>query len=151
MPAKNKGGRGHKSDKRYERFTVTLPPDLKEQLDTLAASWELTRSGLLSLILNQYFSGMSGLPEQVAPAPSLSLEGVTVLRVMSSTLPGGLKNKLRWASTRYFALESDLSSSPELRLDPTNGKAVWRTVTGKGIRRDTVELLVKAGILTPEG
>jgi hypothetical protein len=151
MPAKNKGGRGHKSDKRYERFTVTLPPDLKEQLDTLAASWELTRSGLLSLIMNQYFSGMSGLPEQVAPAPSLSLEGVTVLRVLSCTLPPALRNKLRWSPERYAALEADLSSGFELRMDLTNGKAVWRTVTGKGIRRDTVELLVKAGILTPEG
>lgn len=86
--------------------------------------------------------------EATAPPPRLGLEGVTVLHVMSCTLPGGLKNKLRWSPDRYSVLESDLSSGLELRLDFTNGKTVWRTVKGKGIRKDTIDTLLRYGIIT---
>lgn len=115
----------------------------------LASERKLTRSEALVLIVTQQLTGVTAFPEQVAPAPSL--EGVTVLRVTSSTIPQVLRNKLRWPQDRYEAVGSQLSAGPEISLDTDGKSPMWRTVTGETVNRKTVEALFWLGILTPEG
>ncbi len=76
-----------------------------------------------------------------------SLEGVTVLRVVSAQLAPRLRNELRWQASKYLRLEELLAQGDALRLERVNGKGIWRTVQGDTIRRDTVSQLLKAGNL----
>ena len=69
MTGKAKGGRGKKARNPYERFTVTLPPDLKVWLDDRAARQHLTRSEALALVLEEVRTGaVSTTPKPAAPA-----------------------------------------------------------------------------------
>lgn len=45
---KSRGGRGHKSENKYERLTVTMPPDLLARLDEFALARDLSRSEALT-------------------------------------------------------------------------------------------------------
>lgn len=80
------------------------------------------------------------------PAP-LSLEGATVLRVVSAQLAPRLRNQLRWQASKYLRLEELLAQGDVLRLERVNGKGIWRTVQGDAIRRDTVFKLFEVGNL----
>ncbi len=51
---KSKGGRGLRSENKYERFTATLSPDLLELLDGYAAARGLSRSEMLAKIIARY-------------------------------------------------------------------------------------------------
>lgn len=53
MTVKAKGGRGKKAENPYERFTVTLPPDLRRWLDAEAIQHGLSRSELLANVLRE--------------------------------------------------------------------------------------------------
>lgn len=46
---KSVGGRGHKAENKYERLTVTMPPELLERLDALAARRGISRSEALTI------------------------------------------------------------------------------------------------------
>ena len=67
MTGKAKGGRGQKALNPYERFTVSLPPDLKKWLDELTTRQGVTRSETLALLLTEAretsMKGKLGTPE----------------------------------------------------------------------------------------
>lgn len=68
---KSRGGRGHRSEKKYERFTVTLPPDLKTQLDAWATAAGLSRSEMLAQVIEERARATEG--KQAATLPALPL------------------------------------------------------------------------------
>ncbi|WP_156372924.1 hypothetical protein [Deinococcus sp. Leaf326] len=124
---------------------VRAPEWVHERLKTLSA-------GEVGELLAQAFSGQPVAPT-AAPSASATapvLEGVTVLRVLAPTVPQALRNKLRWSPDRYAQLEATLAAGDHLRLDVTNGKAIWRTLSGEAVRRDTVERLLGVGVLALE-
>lgn len=86
---------------------------------------------------------------EAAPADTLSLHGLSSLRVVSSTIPSPLRNDLRWPPLRYQELETTLSREAVLKLETIRGKTAWRTSTGESIRKDTVSRLLQAGLLQP--
>lgn len=160
MTPKNRGGRGHRSENPYERFTVTLPPGLKEQLDTLAASRELSRSEALSLILGEYFTGMTSKEtahttkqQQVAPAKrkqgqdgkktGMTSSGILpgVVQVQTKTVPRGLK----WKPEKYQTAEDLLSHGEKITRIPDS--ADYRTERGEVMSWRTVEALLKLRVL----
>lgn len=72
MTEKAKGGRGKKAKNPYERFTVTVPPELRVWLDGEAQRQGVTRSEVLTLLLSQVRDGktsMSGNPVVSAVLP----------------------------------------------------------------------------------
>lgn len=71
MGKKHLGGRGHRAEKKYERFTVTLPPDLKTQLDAWATAAGLSRSEMLAQVVEERATATEG--KQAATLPALSL------------------------------------------------------------------------------
>lgn len=121
---------------------VRAPEWVHDRLRELSAAEVGT---LLAQALREQAAGSSAPPS--APAAAASLDGVTVLRVLAPTVPQALKNKLRWSADRYTTLEAALSAGDVLHLDVTNGKAVWRTMSGEAVRRDTVERLLGVGVL----
>jgi len=68
---KHVGGRGHRAGKKYERFTVTLPPDLKVQLDAWATAARLSRSEMLAQVIEERAKAIEG--KQAPTLPPLSL------------------------------------------------------------------------------
>ena len=50
---KSVGGRGHKAENKYERFTATIDPALLARLDAFAAERDLPRSEALSKLLDR--------------------------------------------------------------------------------------------------
>jgi predicted transcriptional regulator len=135
MADRNKGGRGLKAEKPYERFTVTLPPDLKERLDTLAQSRELSRSETLAAVLEEHFTGMSSLEG------GLTADGG--FRVQSREVSASL----RWKPERRDQVAALLAQGDT--LTPMVSGTVYRTETGGHLPRRTVVALAKAGILAP--
>lgn len=115
----------------------------------LEASPEGQRARMLEWVEERRFKPQNALLGDMAteqPAP-LSLEGATVLRVVSAQLAPRLRNQLRWQASKYLRLEELLAQGDALRLERVNGKAIWRTVQGDAIRRDTVLNLLRAGNL----
>ena len=53
VTVKHKGGRGKTATNKYERFTVTMPPDLLARLDEYASARSLPRSEALALLLDK--------------------------------------------------------------------------------------------------
>jgi hypothetical protein len=53
MRKKHPGGRGHRAGNKYERFTVTLPPDLKALLDEWAVEGGVSRSEALAQVIEE--------------------------------------------------------------------------------------------------
>lgn len=51
---KSVGGRGHKAEKKYERFTASVSPEVLELLDQHAAAQNLNRSEMLSKMVERY-------------------------------------------------------------------------------------------------
>ena len=110
------------------------------------------RGGLLADVMAGALAGagVDGLARRAAQEishGSESLNGVTVLKVASVTLPSWLKNTLRWAPSRYTDLETVLRSTELVRLVRINGKEVWRIDSGEPMRKDTVNRLVDARML----
>lgn len=81
---------------------------------------------------------------------AVSLDGLSVLRVVSSSLPSALRNDLRWPPQSYRKLEATLSRASVLKLETIRGKAAWRVPTGESIRKDTVIRLLQAGLLASD-
>lgn len=171
---KNKGGRGVRAENKYERLTVTLPPELKNKLDALATVSGLNRSEMLAKVIQDHGPEKrikkpvipvipelpqtqklvpvktSKVTEHSTPLPDSTedgLVGLTVLQVVSSVIPQRLKNCLRWSPDRYAELERVLRGTKVVRLDVNNGKAVWRGEDGLPMRKDTVKQLHRAGVL----
>ncbi|MEF2280484.1 ribbon-helix-helix protein, CopG family [Deinococcus sp. YIM 134068] len=69
MGDKHRGGRGHRVEKKYERFTVTLPPNLKAQLDAWATAAGLSRSEMLAQVIEERARATEG--KQAATLPAL--------------------------------------------------------------------------------
>jgi predicted transcriptional regulator len=51
---KHKGGRGKKSDNKYDRFTATLSPENMQLLDTHAQARGISRSEMLARMVEHY-------------------------------------------------------------------------------------------------
>lgn len=90
---------------------------------------------------------MLSAPAAAKASSSPDLDGVTVLKVVSSEIPQRLKNDLRWSPVRYVDLETVLASTSRVTLVRTNGKRSWRTDSGATMRRETVQRLADAGVL----
>lgn len=58
---KARGGRGRRAENKYERFTVTLPPELKEYLDTLSQQRGVSRSEAVALVLTEHKTRHTGM------------------------------------------------------------------------------------------
>jgi len=54
MTEKARGGRGKKVEKKYDRFTATLAPDLMQLLDSHAQARNLNRSEMLGKMVEHY-------------------------------------------------------------------------------------------------
>lgn len=54
MYGKSRGGRGHKAENRYERFTASVPPHVLALLDGYAAAHNLNRSEALVMMLERH-------------------------------------------------------------------------------------------------
>lgn len=78
MTVKAKGGRGHKAENPYERFTVSLPPDLKVWLDQQAQQQGVTRSEALASLLTQVKEAdkkpQPAIPQVLPGTPQLFFE-----------------------------------------------------------------------------
>lgn len=96
------------------------------------------------------FAARPHASEEPLPEPTASLKGLSILRVVSSTLPSALRNDLRWPPQSYQKLEATLSRAPVLKLETIRGKAAWRVPTGESIRKDTVIRLLQAGLLASD-
>jgi hypothetical protein len=88
--------------------------------------------------------------EKLQPETTANLDGLSVLRVVSSTLPKALRNDLRWPPQSYQNLEATLSRASVLKLETLRGKTAWRVSTGESIRKDTVSRLLQAGLLASD-
>jgi len=66
---KHRGGRGNRTENKYERFTVTLPPALKTQLDTWATAARLSRSEMLAQVIEERATATER--KQAATLPAL--------------------------------------------------------------------------------
>ena len=75
------------------------------------------------------------------------LDGLTLLRVASTSVPQSLKNVLRWMPHGYTKLDTVLMQTQTVRLVTATGKSVWRIDDGASMRKDTVKRLFDAGIL----
>lgn len=51
---KHKGGRGKKSDNKYDRFTATLSPENMQLLDAHAQARSISRSEMLGRMVEHY-------------------------------------------------------------------------------------------------
>jgi len=51
---KSVGGRGHKAENKYERFTASVPPHVLALLDEHAAHKNLSRSEMLSAMIERH-------------------------------------------------------------------------------------------------
>lgn len=51
--AKSVGGRGKRAENKYERFTVTAPPELLVRLDEYAAARDISRSEAFALLVDK--------------------------------------------------------------------------------------------------
>lgn len=54
MTEKHKGGRGHKAENPYERFTASVPPEVLAILDTYAQTKNCNRSEALTMIVRRH-------------------------------------------------------------------------------------------------
>jgi hypothetical protein len=54
MGLKSRGGRGHKAENPYERFTASVPPHVLALLDEYAADKGLNRSEMLSAMVERH-------------------------------------------------------------------------------------------------
>lgn len=54
MTDKARGGRGLKSENKYERFTVTVPPAVLELLDQYAETRQVSRSEAFVMIVERH-------------------------------------------------------------------------------------------------
>lgn len=91
-------------------------------------------------------TSLRAFPDAHGPSrPADSLEGVTVVRVISSQFDQKRRNVLRWQPEAYARLAMLLAQGPILRLRRVNSRTVWRTVENATIRSDTVARLLQAG------
>ena len=72
MRDKAKGGRGRRAENPYDRFTVTLPSEQKTALDALAKAAGISRSEMLSKILDSYNASKTPHTAISYPADSLT-------------------------------------------------------------------------------
>ena len=54
MAQKHKGGRGHKAENPYERFTASVPPHVLAALDTYARVKGCNRSEALTMMVERH-------------------------------------------------------------------------------------------------
>lgn len=101
---KAKGGRGQRAENKYERFTVTLPPELKVYLDSLATAQGSGRSETLAKLLEEHRTAHTGMsansqqpPEPDKDAPTKRKKSASSARKESdhTGMTGNKKPKAR--------------------------------------------------------
>lgn len=143
MVKKHLGGRGHRAEKKYERFTVTLPPDLKTQLDAWAAAAGLSRSEMLAQVIEERARAIEG--KQTVTPPALSLPALPSAQEQDRAVLGEVGGPL----TPYQAqLVEGLRRGATLSRAPGGA---WRLIQPgeleRSVRGDSVQGLLDRGDL----
>lgn len=160
MREKHAGGRGRRTEKKYDRLSVTMHPDLREALDALAKAQNLNRSEALEHILEAFFAdaatkaesgntgntikSKSGNTSNTAKS-SRRKTAITGLpesvRVLKKQVPRGIK----WKPEKYAHAEELLSQGE--KITRIEGSADYQTATGAVMSWRTVAALIKRGVL----
>lgn len=146
MTEKAKGGRGKKAKNPYERFTVTVPPELRVWLDGEAQRQGVTRSEVLTLLLSQVRDGKTSMSGKLA-AP-------TVFPGTPELLLAGLKPKLHQAKNTVPVVKNPKIPKPTAAAAPgatgpaaTPSNADQMRVTGSKL--STAQAMICAGLKLP--
>ena len=146
MTEKAKGGRGKKAKNPYERFTVTVPPELRVWLDGEAQRQGVTRSEVLTLLLSQVREGktsMSGNPvvSTVLPGtPQLfPAESKPQLQQTKNTVPVVKKPK----APKPTAAAAPGAAGPAATPLDADQMRVW------GSKLSTAQAMICAGLKLP--
>jgi hypothetical protein len=126
-------------------ITVSLPPDLKELLESWVTP-ELSRSEIVGKLIQAHAArpaavGFKDVPLFVAELPADTQPTGATVRVLSVKVPGSL----HWKSERMAQVEELLGHGPLL----TRRGHVWHTVQGAALQNRAVEALTKTGNLAP--
>lgn len=159
MAGKAKGGRGKKAKNPYERFTVTLPPDLKEWLDDRATRQNLSRSEALALLLEEVRTqATSATPRRARPAAPEVLPGTLELfaevqPVPVTRPPAHTPEQVMGSSLtpRQARVLSSLKL-PDAVAEYDFHECQWLAgFAGVRVNRDDLEELTRLGLLTKTG
>lgn len=123
MTEKAKGGRGKKAKNPYERFTVTLPPDLRVWLDGEAQRQGVTRSEALAALLTESRARTQELsPVQAGQAKETSMSGknlpTSAKPVSPPARPSQTSQTARPVAPRVQARFSELFKEPGTEKQP---------------------------------
>jgi predicted flap endonuclease-1-like 5' DNA nuclease len=146
MTEKAKGGRGKKAQNPYERFTVTVPPELRVWLDGEAQRQGVTRSEVLTLLLSQVRDGKTSMGGKPAALPVLPgtpelfpMEPKPQTRQTKNTVSAAKKPKIPKPTAAAVPGGADPAATPS--------NADQRRVTGSKL--STAQALICAGLKLP--
>lgn len=155
MTKKHVGGRGRKASNKHQTFSVSLPPHLKELLDSWTTE-EVSRSELIGQLVQAHAQALAA--PAITPAtpqphrkarkgPETGQRGKTtrlaltapVLHVLTTTVPRGKG----WKPEKYAEAERLLKQGDTLTADGVD----YRTQQGEVMSWRTAEALIKFNVI----